>query len=81
MNADDVLEILRRLDDAGIEWWIHGGWGDDALLGRETRAHDDLDLAVKRADVERLRRRSRSSGASAMNGPRASYSSMRAGGR
>ena len=54
MTADDVLEILRRLDDAGIEWWIHGGWGDDALLGRETRAHDDLDLAVRRADVERL---------------------------
>lgn len=34
MTADDVLEILRRLDDAGIEWWIHGGWGLDALLER-----------------------------------------------
>ncbi len=54
MTADDVLEIVRRLDDAGIEWWIHGGWGLDALLGRETRPHDDLDLAVRRADVERL---------------------------
>ncbi len=54
MTADDVLEIIRRLDDAGIEWWIHGGWGLDALLGRETRPHDDLDLAVRRADIERL---------------------------
>ncbi len=54
MTADDVLEIIRRLDDAGIEWWIHGGWGVDALLGTETRPHDDLDLAVRRADVERL---------------------------
>jgi lincosamide nucleotidyltransferase A/C/D/E len=54
VTADDVLEIIHRLDDAGIEWWIHGGWGDDALLGRETRPHDDLDIAVRRADVERL---------------------------
>lgn len=54
MTADDVLEILRRLDDAAIEWWIHGGWGLDALLGTETRPHDDLDLAVTRPDIEGL---------------------------
>src|SRR2546426_10601110 len=54
MTADDVLEIIGRLDDAGIEWWIHGGWALDALLGAETRPHDDLDLAVTRAHVERL---------------------------
>jgi lincosamide nucleotidyltransferase A/C/D/E len=54
MKVDDVLEILRRLDGAGIEWWIHGGWSVDALVGEVTREHDDLDLAVRRADVERL---------------------------
>ena len=54
MTADDVLEIVRRLDDGGIEWWIDGGWGVDALLGTQTRPHDDLDVAIRRADVERL---------------------------
>ena len=54
MTTDDVLQIADRLDDAGIEWWVHGGWGLDALLGRETRPHDDLDIAVRRADVNRL---------------------------
>jgi hypothetical protein len=54
MKIGDVLEILRRLDDVGIEWWIHGGWSVDALVGEVTREHDDLDLAVGRADVERL---------------------------
>ena len=54
MTAADVLEIIGRLDRAGIRWWIHGGWGMDALLGEETRPHDDLDLAVARDDIERL---------------------------
>jgi hypothetical protein len=27
MTADDVLDVLRRLDAAGIDWWIDGGWG------------------------------------------------------
>jgi GrpB-like predicted nucleotidyltransferase (UPF0157 family) len=54
MTAADVLEILDRLDAAGVESWIDGGWGVDALLGHETRPHDDLDFAVRAEDVERL---------------------------
>ena len=26
--------------------WISGGWSIDALVGRQTRAHDDVDVAV-----------------------------------
>jgi lincosamide nucleotidyltransferase A/C/D/E len=54
MTADDVLEILSRLDRGGIEWWLDGGWGVDALVGEQTRPHDDLDLAVLLVDIERL---------------------------
>ena len=54
MNAADVLEALDRLDAASIEWWVDGGWGVDALLGEETRQHDDLDLVVRREHIERL---------------------------
>jgi lincosamide nucleotidyltransferase A/C/D/E len=54
VTADDVLAILDRLDACGIEWWLDGGWGVDALLGDETRPHDDLDLVVRRDDIERL---------------------------
>jgi GrpB-like predicted nucleotidyltransferase (UPF0157 family) len=54
MTAADVLETLDRLDDARVEWWIDGGWGVDALLGYETRPHDDLDFAVRAEDIERL---------------------------
>jgi lincosamide nucleotidyltransferase A/C/D/E len=54
MDAADVLEILDRLDAAGVEWWINGGWGVDALLGRETRRHNDLDFATPAEAIERL---------------------------
>ncbi|MYQ76846.1 MULTISPECIES: nucleotidyltransferase domain-containing protein [unclassified Streptomyces] len=44
MTGDDVLEILDLLRAAGAEVWVGGGWGIDALVGRQTREHRDLDL-------------------------------------
>ncbi|MGZ4300208.1 MAG: nucleotidyltransferase domain-containing protein [Gaiellaceae bacterium] len=44
--------MLARLRAAGIHVWIEGGWGVDALLGEQTRPHDDLDLGVRFEDVE-----------------------------
>ncbi len=32
--------------------WLDGGWGVDALLGKETRAHNDLDLVIARDTAE-----------------------------
>ena len=29
-----------------MRWWVDGGWGVDALVGVQTRAHGDLDLVV-----------------------------------
>jgi lincosamide nucleotidyltransferase A/C/D/E len=44
MSADDVLSVLAVLGAAGVDVWVGGGWGIDALVGRETRRHRDLDL-------------------------------------
>jgi hypothetical protein len=30
MNASDVVELLSRLEQCGIEAWLNGGWGVDA---------------------------------------------------
>jgi lincosamide nucleotidyltransferase A/C/D/E len=54
MEAGDVLRVYDRLEDLGIESWIEGGWDLDALLERQTRPHEDLDLVVRVADVPRL---------------------------
>ncbi len=45
--APDVLRILDALTSANIPAWVDGGWGVDALLGEQTRNHDDLDLVVE----------------------------------
>lgn len=55
MTSEDALEILDLLDAAGVRAWVDGGWGVDALVGDETRAHADLDLALDRDDLETAR--------------------------
>jgi lincosamide nucleotidyltransferase A/C/D/E len=46
MAADEVHAVLDALASAGCAAWISGGWGVDALVGRQTRVHRDLDLAI-----------------------------------
>ena len=50
MSSDDVAQVLDRLAACGIEAWVDGGWGVDALLGKQTRPHADLDLVIARRD-------------------------------
>ena len=51
MNAADVIEVLDALEAAGVIVWVYGGWGVDALLGEQTRPHDDLDLITPADDI------------------------------
>lgn len=53
MTAADVLYVLDLLAGAGIGVWLDGGWGVDALLGEQTRPHNDLDLAMRYEDAPR----------------------------
>jgi lincosamide nucleotidyltransferase A/C/D/E len=34
--------------------WISGGWGIDALVGKQTRPHNDIDIFIQRKDTKRL---------------------------
>lgn len=45
-SAAAVQRVLDSLTDAGVETWVSGGWGVDALVGRQTRPHRDIDLLV-----------------------------------
>ena len=55
MTPAYVLEIVELLESHGIEVWLDGGWGVDALLGKQSRPHGDLDIALRHKDVPRLR--------------------------
>lgn len=55
MTANDVLEAMRRLQAAGIQAWLDGGWGVDALLEEQTREHNDLDLVIEVSNSDAAR--------------------------
>lgn len=47
MVIDDARSWIETLDARGVTFWVDGGWGVDALLGEQTRPHNDLDLVVE----------------------------------
>jgi len=55
VSAQDAIAITQRLVDNGIQVWLTGGWGIDALLGEQTRPHKDLDVILLLDDVVRMR--------------------------
>jgi lincosamide nucleotidyltransferase A/C/D/E len=55
MTAADALALYDLFRSHGITVWVDGGWGVDALLGRQTRPHSDLDIALRHSDVPKLR--------------------------
>ncbi len=54
VSAEDVISIYQRLSSHGIQVWLTGGWGIDALLGEQTRPHKDLDVIMLLEDVLRM---------------------------
>jgi hypothetical protein len=52
----DPGRLSRLLAGFRPPWWIAGGRALDLWLGRETRLHKDLDIAVLRTDQQELYR-------------------------
>lgn len=55
MEAPDVINLYEALTKNGIDIWLDGGWDVDALLGEQTRPHEDVDIVIQQKDVSRLR--------------------------
>lgn len=52
MTQQEILELLEIGKRRGFAIWIDGGWGVDALLGRQTRPHNDVDVVIEREHAE-----------------------------
>lgn len=48
-------DLASLLAGAPFPWWVAGGWAIDLFLGRSTREHEDLDVAILRRDAMRAR--------------------------
>lgn len=55
MTAEDVIAFVQLLARHRIEVFLDGGWAVDALLGEQTRPHNDLDIALQHKDVPQVR--------------------------
>jgi lincosamide nucleotidyltransferase A/C/D/E len=55
MSSASLVELLHLLEGANIPVWLDGGWGVDALLQRQSRRHEDLDVVLAVSDVPMLR--------------------------
>jgi lincosamide nucleotidyltransferase A/C/D/E len=54
MTAERALSILAALRSHGVAATVDGGWGVDALIARQSRPHEDLDLVVALEDVDAI---------------------------
>jgi len=49
-TAQDVLNLCKGLETQGVKIWIDGGWAVDALLGKQSRPHEDVDIVIQEKD-------------------------------
>ena len=50
----DLFEVLDFMEELDITYWLDGGWGVDALIGRQTREHRDVDINFDSRHTDRL---------------------------
>lgn len=53
-SGREVLAVVAWLEAAGVVYQVNGGWAVDALAGRQTRTHRDVDVFVD--ETKRSRR-------------------------
>lgn len=54
MTSSALIELLKSFESAGIIVWLDGGWGIDALLWKQTRTHNDVDIVLEVSNVPAL---------------------------
>jgi hypothetical protein len=52
----DLLTVVHLLHDFPAPWYVSGGWALDALVGRATRPHEDVEIGIARQDQGYLHR-------------------------
>ncbi|SJZ98263.1 nucleotidyltransferase domain-containing protein [Anaerorhabdus furcosa] len=54
VTKEDLLKVIDLFEEIQITYWLDGGWGVDALVGKQTRHHRDIDINYDANETERL---------------------------
>lgn len=49
-----IASVAGALEEAGIDYWLFGGWAVDFWVGEVTRPHADVDVAAWRRDYDAI---------------------------
>lgn len=52
--SEDLMTVIRIMEQSNITYWVDGGWGVDILAGRQTRTHRDIDINFDALFTEKL---------------------------
>lgn len=55
MSFEQCQKIYELMRDFDKTWFIAGGWAIDLFIGKETREHHDIEIAIFRDDQLRLK--------------------------
>ena len=47
---DPALKVAALMSEFETDWFVAGGWAIDLFLGKETRTHEDIEIAIFRKD-------------------------------
>lgn len=53
LTTTDVTRFYLAMKRIGVQLWLDGGWGVDALLEKQTRNHGDIDIVIQKKDVDK----------------------------
>lgn len=54
VTQENLIKVLNFIGSLNIKYWLDGGWGVDALVGKQTRDHRDVDIDYDSRYTEKL---------------------------
>ena len=54
MTERDAVDLLKNIESIGIMVWVGGGWGVDALVAKQTRPHNDIDIYTEKKNADAI---------------------------
>lgn len=54
-SLQDIISFIRVCEENSIDVCLDGGWGVDALIGHQTRQHEDIDVVVNKENAVELK--------------------------
>ena len=49
-----IRDVHSVFEAARLDYWLFGGWAVDFYVGRVSRPHDDIDIAIWHSDFDRI---------------------------